>query len=215
MHETGVRREPLESVIQARPVLDTVARPGDDREHSSFILRETDPVHKLADNEWITFSGGELQGKRPNALCPACRGPPSRGRAGSGPRPPRVTPLCFQCYRADLDRERALVAAGRTRHGLGGALSGVLPLEPVNRPRLAALKAARTAARAGRVHGWRPIRGQSAPGANRRAPRAAGDWRRRAAHESRPAVHGQVMAAAIHAAELQLPESWLPFVVSR
>jgi len=30
-----------------------------------------------------------------------------------------------------------------------------------------------------------------------------------------PAERAREMAAAIHAAELQLPESWLPFVVSR
>jgi hypothetical protein len=28
-------------------------------------------------------------------------------------------------------------------------------------------------------------------------------------------VRERVMAAAVHAAELQLPESWLPFVVSQ
>jgi hypothetical protein len=30
-----------------------------------------------------------------------------------------------------------------------------------------------------------------------------------------PAVEAEVMDAAIHAAELQLPDAWLPFVVSR
>jgi hypothetical protein len=30
-----------------------------------------------------------------------------------------------------------------------------------------------------------------------------------------PALEADVLAAAAHAAELQLPESWLPFVVAR
>jgi hypothetical protein len=35
------------------------------------------------------------------------------------------------------------------------------------------------------------------------------------AHASSAALRDQAMTAAIHAAELQLPESWLPFVLSR
>src|SRR5262245_39128622 len=72
---------------------------------------------QVVDTEWVGFHGGELEGKRPKALCPACREKlnqraasrlPADGNRGADAR----APLCFQCYRADLVRERALKAAG-------------------------------------------------------------------------------------------------------
>ena len=30
-------------------------------------------INQPVDGEWVTFKGGELEGKRPKALCPACR----------------------------------------------------------------------------------------------------------------------------------------------
>jgi hypothetical protein len=175
--------------------------------HSSEILQ-------TADNEWITFPGGELQGKRPHALCPTCRGR-LQETARLGAAPATRQPLCFSCYRADLDRERALVAAGRLDTASAARFQGVLPLEPVNKPRLAALKAARVTARlAERSGAGRFVdRRHQAQIAARHALEAIGVGLRR--HEIPPAVRSQVMAAAIHAAELQLPEAWLPFVVSR
>ena len=71
------------------------------------------------ENEWVEFPGGELEGKRPNALCPACREQLKRAAAGAhapGPARPRehaARTLCFQCYRAGLDRARTLKAAGQ------------------------------------------------------------------------------------------------------
>jgi hypothetical protein len=130
----------------------------------------------------------------------------------------RARPLCFQCYRAEIDRERALRAAGRLDTASPGRFQTALPFEPVNRPRLEMLKVERASARVASL--------ATASG-------SYGDRRRRAQIAARHALqqvarslvmrqknvapHEQArqMAAAIHAAELQLPESWLPFVVSQ
>ena len=170
-----------------------------------------------ADDEWISFPGGELQGKRPKALCPACRQrlkrAATRGHQDCEAGRPRT--LCFQCYRAELDRERALAAAGRLDTGSQERFQFGLPFEPVNRGRLAMLKAERASSRA------------AAPTAASRdvdrRPRAQIEARHALQHiaaglEARRlarAERDRVMASAIHAAELQLPEAWLPFVVSR
>jgi hypothetical protein len=175
--------------------------------HSSEILQ-------TADSEWISFPGGELQGKRPQALCPACRGR-LQDAARLGAAPAARQPLCFECYRADLARERALVEAGRLDTASEARFQCVLPLEPVNKPRLAALKAARITARLAERSGAGQFvdRRHRAQIAARHALDAIGIGLRR--QDVSPAVRSQVMAAAIHAAELQLPESWLPFIVSR
>jgi len=72
-------------------------------------------ARQVIEDGWVSFPGGELEGKRPKALCPTCREALKRGAAGSsGPSRPSSPSrlLCFQCYRAELDRERALSAAG-------------------------------------------------------------------------------------------------------
>jgi hypothetical protein len=169
-------------------------------------------------DEWVSFPGGELEGKRPKALCPACREALKREVSSllGAPRaqgPSR--PLCFQCYRAELDRERALRAAGNLDTGSEARFQFQLPLEPVNNGRLQTLKAERREARAAEVAGI----GEYA------------DKRRHAQIEARhalqsiaaglqarglaPALQARVMDAAIHAAELQLPEAWQPFVIGR
>ena len=175
---------------------------------------------KLLQDEWVSFPGGELEGRRPKVLCPACREALKREASGSrrhAPgRPPR--PLCFQCYRAELDRERALRAAGQLDTASEARFQAQLPFEPVNTRRLGdAQSAERT----------RATRGSLVQGAGRFV-----DKRRRAQMAARhalqaiaaglqarsriaPALRADAMAAALHAAELQLPESWLPFVVSR
>lgn len=157
--------------------------------------------------EWTPFPGGELEGKRPKVLCPACRErfkttPPE----GIGQRP-----LCFQCYRAGLERDRAIVAAGNLDTASEARFQHVLPLEPVNRPRLDRLRMERAAARA-------------------RARMGAGrfvDRRRHAQIEARHVLQQigiglktrqqreQAGMTALHAAELQLPEAWLPFVAAK
>ncbi len=168
---------------------------------------------QIVAKEWVTFPGGELEGTRPKVLCPACREALKR-EAAESTRPTRPT-LCFQCYRVDLDRERALRAAGELDTASDARFQSQLPFEPVNRARLETLKAARNEARVSASQGI----GQYA------------DKRRHAQIEARhalqaiaaglqarrltPAAQTQVMASAIHAAELQLPDAWLPYVVSR
>ena len=71
------------------------------------ILSAQDHVQTIA-KEWVTFPGGELEGTRPKALCPSCRETLKREAAGNRPVGPARPTLCFQCYRADLDREQAL-----------------------------------------------------------------------------------------------------------
>ena len=111
----------------------------------------TDAPPEVAAEEWVSFPGGELEGKRPRAMCPACRDALKREaqasrRGSSGLRPPR--PLCFQCYRAELDRQRAIGAAAELDTGSAARFQAQLPFEPVNRARLDSLKAARAVARA-------------------------------------------------------------------
>ena len=170
---------------------------------------------QIVDDEWITFPGGELEGKRAKALCPACREELKRVAAGTGGHAIRPRALCFQCYRTGLDRERALKAAGELDTASPARFQSGLPFEPVNKPRLERLKVERTTARATMV-----------AGAGRYA-----DKRRQAQIAARhaldaiaagldlgqlaPTERDRLMNGAIHAAELQLPESWLPFVVAR
>src|SRR5207237_2660888 len=66
---------------------------------------------QLLEEEWVMFPGGELEGKRPKAVCAACRERFQQSAPGRGEIRGRRT-LCFQCYRAELDRERGLAAAG-------------------------------------------------------------------------------------------------------
>ncbi len=154
---------------------------------------------QVVDPEWITFPGGELEGKRPKARCPACR--------ARGSHPGSRTPLCFQCYSAELDRESALKAAGEFGTASDERFQTTLPFEPVDMRRLKMLRIERAAERE-----------RMKVGAGRYV-----DKRRQAQIAARHALQ-QIAAgvqtrgaamAAIHAAELQLPEAWIPFVVSR
>ena len=167
--------------------------------------------------EWVSFPGGELEGKRQKALCKACREALRReARTRIAGHPSSVTrPLCFQCYRSELDRQRALRAAGELDTASEARFQFQLPLEPVNRVRLDMLKVERAEARtaANQGVGQYVDRRRHAQIEARRALQAiaAGLHARGLAR----AQHAQAMEAAIHAAELQLPEAWLPFVVSR
>jgi hypothetical protein len=180
--------------------------------------------------EWVTFPGGELEGKRPKALCRQCRealkaaalnkaapkrvelkGPAqtSAGWNGAGVGARRA--LCFQCYRAGLDRDRALRAAGDLDTGSNERFQFQLPFEPLNRPRLERLKVERALARAAvPVHEHARRRGQIE--ARHMLQQIAVGLKARglAAADRERAIF-----QAVHAAELQLPESWIPFVVSR
>jgi hypothetical protein len=176
------------------------------------------PSAQIVDKDWVSFPGGELEGKRPKVLCSGCREKLAR--------PPmdalRARALCFQCYRAGIDRDRALLAAGQIDTASVARFQEALPLEPVNRPRLDMLKVERAAERARmRVGAGQFVdKRRAAQIAARHAvqqiaiglrARANGGGNSLGNLGNFPAAE----AAAIHAAELQLPESWLPFVVSR
>lgn len=156
--------------------------------------------------EWVSFPGGELEGRRPKALCPACREALKREASAAHARgkadAPR--PLCFQCYRADLERERKLREAGQLNTGSDARFQTQLPFEAIDKPRLEMLKAERTLARAVAIDGTARF----------------ADKRRHAQIAARHALHAigaglKARELAAHMAELQLPESWLPFVVGR
>ena len=168
-------------------------------------------------DEWVTFPGGELEGKRPQVLCPACRQALNREAATYGPsgaaRHSRL--LCFGCYRADLARARALKEAADLDTASTERFQTQLPFEPLNHARLGTLKVARAQARATASQGI----GQYADKRRHAQIQARHALQTIAAglkvRQLAPAAQAQAMASAVHAAELQLPEAWLPYVVSR
>lgn len=175
----------------------------------------------IKDSDWVGFPGGELEGKRPKALCPACREDVGRvlWTRGSGNTHRARRTLCFLCYRAEIDRDRALRAAGQLDTGSAERFQTALPFEPVNRPRLEMLKAERSTARASTLATtsgkFADRRRQAQIAARHALQRIAQGLPGAGAWKPTPADRAREIAAAIHAAELQLPESWLPFVVSR
>jgi hypothetical protein len=167
-----------------------------------------------ADQEWVSFPGGELEARRPKTLCPACRDALRRAASGAAPSS-RPGLLCFECYRADLERDRALRAAGQLDTASDARFQGQLPFEPVNQARLRMLKAERSEARAAASRGigqYVDKRRHAQIDARRALQRIAAGLEVRALTT---AARDQAIASAIHAAELQLPEAWLPFVVAR
>ena len=171
-------------------------------------------------DEWVSFPGGELEGKRPKALCPACREALKREALSAHSSRLHPRPLCFQCYRAELDRERAIAAAGQLDTASEARFQFQLPLEPINQSRLDSLKAARSEARTAEVQGIGAYvdKRRRAQIAARHALQAIAEGlraQRISAPERRDDERRDDIAAVIHAAELQLPEAWLPFVVSR
>jgi hypothetical protein len=170
-----------------------------------------------AAGEWVTFPGGELEGRRPKVLCGPCREGLNRAAADGG-RPFRRGTLCFQCYLTDLARDRALKAAGELDTASVERFQDTLPFEPVNRPRLEMLKAERVAARAAMRQGtgqFADTRRQAQLAARRTLQRALATGVQPGGSNAEPARRAREVAAAIHAAELQLPESWMPFVAAR
>jgi hypothetical protein len=170
-------------------------------------------IAQVVDDEWIRFPGGELEGKRPKAMCPACRD--QLKRAAAAQTATRQRAICFQCYRAQLGAERAMKAAGELDTASSARFQFGLPFEPVNKPRLARLKAERAIARATRQAGVGLYvdKRRRAQIAARHALDAMATGLR--ARQLTPIERERLMAGAIHAAELQLPESWLAFVVAR
>jgi hypothetical protein len=165
---------------------------------------------ELVDNEWVPLPGGELEGRRPKTLCGPCR---VRKAAGA---PARA--ICFECFRAERARDQAVAAAGRFEAISEARFQDGLPFEPVNRPRLERLKAERVRVRRqARVGVGRYVdkRRQAQIAARHALQRiASGLASREFAPIARATVARQELDA-IHAAELQLPDTWLPFVVAR
>ena len=151
-------------------------------------------ANQTVENEWVALPGGELEGRRPQTLCGPCR---MRKAIGA---PQKA--ICFECFKADRRREQALKAAGDREFASEARLQDGLPFEPVDIPRLARLKFERATAR-------------------RQARAGVGqyvDKRRQAQIAARHALQrlgDGLRAQGMHAAELQLPEAWLPFVASR
>jgi hypothetical protein len=121
----------------------------------------------------------------------------------------------LECYRADLDRERALSAAARFGADQVERFQDGLPFEAVDESRLARLKSARAEERRALSVG---------PGryVDRRrhaqlvARRALATIARRLASRNLPIRDNRAAVDNVaHAAELQLPDAWLPFVMSR
>src|SRR5258708_10484429 len=153
---------------------------------------------QIVEKDWVAFPGGELEGERPKALCPPCRAAlKQRGTASPAPRP-----LCFQCYRAEIERQRALRAAGDLDTASEARFQTQLPFEPIDRARLDGLKAARADVRRAAAGGYEDRRRQAQIEARHALQAIAANLRSRG------------LASAVHAAELQLPESWLPYLVS-
>ena len=172
-------------------------------------------IAQIVDDEWIRFHGGELEGKRPKAMCKACRDQLERAEAAHAPTTTRLRAICFQCYRAPLDRERALKAARDLDTASLARFQFGLPFEPVNTPRLAMLKAERATARATRQAGaglYVDKRRRAQIAARRAFDAIAAGLE---ARQLVPTECDRLIAGAIHAAALELPESWLPFVVAR
>ncbi len=171
-----------------------------------------DKTSQAVQDEWVSFPGGELEGKRPKAQCLACRQRPRSPATCGGPDRPE--PLCFQCYRAEMERQKALSAAGQLDTASDERFQFVLPLEPVDKPRLAMLKADRAAARVVPASVDRFVdRRRRAQIAARHALQSIVTGLRARRVEATEYERG--LSAAIRGAELQLPEAWLPFVVSR
>jgi hypothetical protein len=174
----------------------------------------------VAETEWVAFPGGELEGARPRALCEACRARLKAQAVEGGGRVVSRAPLCFQCYRTELDRGRALRRAGRLDTASEARFQCTLPFEPVNLARLERLRAQRASARAAEQNGigrFADRRRRAQIAARHAVQRIASGLQARdatGALVAAPRDRQRALAAAAHAAELQLPDAWLPFVVS-
>src|SRR5437868_6373714 len=118
-----------------------------------MIANLPQPAAQVVDTAWIAFPGGELEGERPKTLCPSCREQLKQAATTRRPVPNNSSStsgrgvLCFQCYRAGLEHERRLKAAGQLDTASEDRFQTGLPFEPVNRARLEMLRAERSASR--------------------------------------------------------------------
>jgi hypothetical protein len=169
-------------------------------------------IQESVEGEWVSFPGGELEGPRPKGMCPTClERLRTAARESRVPSPEPRVPICFQCYRVDQARERALRAARNLNTASEARFQDSLPFEPVNRARLERLRAERALSKTGSAR-FADKRRHAQIAARHALDRIAAGLRSRGVRE--PKRHPAI-ADAIHAAELQLPEAWIPFVVSR
>jgi hypothetical protein len=184
-----------------------------------MVRHETADIPEPTEKEWVTFPGGELEGQQPKVMCPGCR---ERQRALMResvshriPSPEPRAPICFQCFRVDQARQRALRAARDLCTASEARFQTTLPFEPVNRARLERLRTERSEVRAGLKIGtarFADKRRQAQIAARHALDRIAAGLKSQGVAEP---VRHPAIDEAIHAAELQLPAAWLPFVVSR
>jgi hypothetical protein len=170
----------------------------------------------LPDTDWMPFPGGELEGRRPRALCPSCRS--RKDLAANGPAVPPRPALCFQCYRAELERNRTIKAAADLDTSSEARFQTSLPFEPVNATRLATLKYERAGARATAHIGTGAFvekRRRAQIEARHALARVFQGLKERQMLRADTGAREAALEAATRAAELQLPESWLPFVVAQ
>jgi hypothetical protein len=122
--------------------------------------------------------------------------------------------LCFECHRAERERLRSIRAAAELNTASEARFQDALPFEPVDQVRLERLRAERAADRvaSATIAGASDTRRHRAIIAARRALDAAHGVGCVAGAKS---PEGQAFMIAMHAAELQLPVAWIPFVVSR
>ena len=163
----------------------------------------------------MTFQGDELEGKRSRVLF--CRGQLKRMASGQA-RPELRQAICFQRYRAEVERQRSVRAAGELDTASVQRFQSALSFEPVDRALLNTLKARRTASRTPMTEGVERFvdkQRQAQIAARHALQRSATRLSTRAVSASPSQEGDRVWASAVHAAEFQLPESWLPWVVSR
>jgi hypothetical protein len=168
-----------------------------------------------AEGAWVAFPGGELEGRPPRTLCPVCRA--ALRQHGIRQRRPKAgrqsRTLCFACYRADLARQRARAAAGALDTASVQRFQALLPFEPVDRARLERLRSERATARVELQSGrgrFTDRRRRAQIAARHALQRLAAGLQTR--DDGAAAERERRWAAALHAAELQLPASWMPFV---
>jgi uncharacterized SAM-binding protein YcdF (DUF218 family) len=173
-----------------------------------------EPAAQTPESDWMPFPGGELEAPRPKARCADCR---ARDRTSGATAPPRRA-VCFQCYRAELERNRKLKAASELNTASEARFQFALPFEPVNTSRLARLRTERQAAQANARTGIGACiekRRRAQIEARHALARIFQGLKERRLMEPANLQVRSTLENATHAAELQLPESWLPFVVSR
>jgi hypothetical protein len=114
-----------------------------------------------------------------------------------------------------LAKERRLKAAGELDTASDRRFQALLPFEPVDHSMLLRLRSERLGARAEADAGpgqFASRRRQAQIAARRALEHVVAGVRARGAAT---AEKTRAFAMAVHAAELQFPDAWLPFVVSR